>query len=148
MLIVIGILLMLVTVAVTVMPSATETRRIREASRLVTVYLSSARNRAMESGRPCGVTFHYYAAGTSPGFAMAADQCEVPPPYAGDNTISTASVTYGGGNAVSMTFSDGSFSCASGVPVRPGDLIQLNGQGPFYTVSGSAATRLTPPPGA
>ena len=68
MLIVITIMLILVGAAATAMRPATEGRRIREAARAINVYLSSARNRAMETGRPCGVTFHHFhnpAAGTT-----------------------------------------------------------------------------------
>ena len=134
LLVTIGIMLMLVTAAVTILPSATESRRIREAARGVNIYLSSARNRAMESGRSCGVTFHVFSPGTSPGFAMNADQCEVPPPYAGDNTNSTATVT--GGTATLDA------APPTGM-VNAGDLIQFNYQGPLYsigTVNGGTLT--------
>ncbi len=65
MLIVITIMLMLVTVGLTMMRPDVEGRRIREAARSLNVYLSSARNRAIETGTPCGVTFHNFA---TPGF--------------------------------------------------------------------------------
>ncbi len=45
MLIVIGIMLILVTMAATIMPSATESRRIREAARVGNIYLGSAHPR-------------------------------------------------------------------------------------------------------
>ena len=139
MLIVIGIMLLLVAAAATIMPAAAESRRIREAGRGLNVYLGSARNRAMETGRPCGVIFHCIPGTLS---AINLDQCEVPPQYAGQNTNSTASVTLSGAGTVSLTFSDGAFSSTSGVPVYPGDLIQLNGQGVFYTVAGSASNNV------
>ena len=113
------------------MPSATESRRIREAARGVNIYLSSARNRAMETGRSCGVTFHYMG-GNIP-CALNADQCEQPSGgFSGDTYTSTASVTYQGtGNQVSVTFSDGALPIST---IRPNDQMQFNGQGPLYTV--------------
>ena len=127
MLIVIAIMLMLVTAAATVMPSMTESRRIRETARAVNIYLSTARNRAMESGRPCGVTFHCLNVGTfGHSLPLNADQCEVPPPYAGDSTTSAGTVT---GSTVILrrrsTDGNGKF----------GDLIQFNCQGPLYRIS-------------
>ena len=130
MLIVVSIILVLMTVAMTMMKPAGESRRIREAARAINVYLSSARNHAMETGRPCGVTFHNFVAGGS--FSMNADQCEVPPTYAGDMEQSTAQVTNTAG-VFSGTLSD------TGLPaslVRIGDQIQFNYQGPSYIISG------------
>ena len=61
MLIVIGIMLIMVAAAATLMQPASESRRIREAARSINIYLSSARNQAMETGRPCGVTFRNFS---------------------------------------------------------------------------------------
>ncbi len=134
MLVTIGIMLMLVTAAVMIMPSATESRRIREAARGVNIYLSSARNRAMETGCPCGVTFHYIGGGIP--CAMNADQCEQSSGgFSGDTYSSTASVTYpGAGNQIFVSFSDGALPNNT---IRPGDTVQFNGQGPLYTIAPS-----------
>ncbi len=82
MLVVVTIMMILVAVGASQMRPASELRRIREAARAINVYLSTARNRAMETGRPCGVIFHCF--GPTVPCAMTADQCEVPPCYAGD----------------------------------------------------------------
>jgi prepilin-type N-terminal cleavage/methylation domain-containing protein len=134
MLIVIGIMLMLVTAAMTIMPAASEGRRTREAARSVNVYLSTARNRAMETGRPCGVTFRFF--GGNP-CALNADQCEVPPDYEGQTAQSMARVST---TATPMTVNLVCGTNSEVVPasmVRPGDLIQFNHQGVVYSVSGT-----------
>ena len=128
MLIVITIMLLLVTVGLTMMRPDVEGRRIREAARSLNVYLSSARNRAIETGTPCGVTFHNFA---TPGFALTADQCEVPPCYCGDTEQSTASVTCTGTTITANL-------CANDSPtnlLRNGDFIQFNNQGPIFMIT-------------
>jgi prepilin-type N-terminal cleavage/methylation domain-containing protein len=141
MLIVIGIMLILVGTAATMMKPASESRRIREAARMINIYLSTARNRAMELGRPCGVTFRCFATG-QPGFALNADQCEVPPCYCGQSEQSVATVSLqlafqpNLSNLVNVSFFDG--STQETLPdkmIRPGDCIQFAGQGPLYQIA-------------
>jgi prepilin-type N-terminal cleavage/methylation domain-containing protein len=136
MLVVITIVLLLVTAAATMMRPDVEGRRIREAARSINVYLSTARNRAMETGRPCGVIFRNFG---SPGFAMTADQCEVPPCYCGSLEQSHArlSLVTAGGTNVNVYFLDSSGNPESLSPnmVRPADIIQFNCQGPLYKIS-------------
>ena len=64
MLVVVAIMMVLVAAAATRMRPASEARRIRESARALNVYLGSARNRAMETGRPCGVILHRFISGT------------------------------------------------------------------------------------
>jgi type II secretory pathway pseudopilin PulG len=140
MLIVIAIMLLLVAAAATIMPAATEARRVREAGRGLNVYLGSARNRAMESGRSCGVTFHFLGGTLSAApCAMNLDQCEVPPDYEGLTEVSMALV-----NTSMMTVNLVSGTDSTGKPapemlpsnmVRPNDLIQFNRQGVIYYIS-------------
>ncbi len=136
MLVVVTIMMILVAAAATRMRPATESRRIREAARALNVYISTARNRAMETGRPCGVVLHHFGATTA---VMNLDQCEVPPSFSGGQTTSVATVTYPGtGNVITLNFYTDSGLLTPDPPtglVRPGDLIQLNCQGPMYTVS-------------
>ncbi len=134
MLITIAIMLMLVTAAVTIMPSLAESRRTREAARMVNIYLSTARNRAMESGRPCGVTFHLLA-GTR--CVLTADQCEVPPCYEGQTEQSMARVDTAAGT-VHFVDATGGDEVLPANMVRLGDLIQFNRQGVIYSISGLA----------
>jgi type II secretory pathway pseudopilin PulG len=147
MLIVIAIMLLLVAAAATIMPAATESRRVREAARGLNVYLSSARNRAMESGRSCGVTFHFL---TGTPCTMNLDQCEVPPTYEGVTQQSVAQVTINsgagpgpaGGGAPAPNLASGTVTVNLAnnevLPprmVRPGDLIQFNHQGEIFSIT-------------
>ncbi|MBU4270939.1 MAG: prepilin-type N-terminal cleavage/methylation domain-containing protein [Planctomycetes bacterium] len=141
---VISIMLILVTLTATMMRPDVEGRRVREAARSINVYLASARNRAMETGRPCGVIFRNFGA---PGFAMNADQCEVPPSYCGETEFSTATVSVAANNSyiAARLYSDYG-STLEPLPigmVRPGDLIQFNCQGPVYQIHGISTD---PPP--
>ncbi|MCX5654103.1 MAG: hypothetical protein NTY65_05575, partial [Planctomycetota bacterium] len=129
----ISILMILAAAAANVMRPALDGRRIREAARAVNVYLSSARNRAMETGRPCGVMLRRF--GGTPA-VMNLDQCEVPPCYAGDTEQSLATVTCNG-TTITATL------CSADSPdnlLRFGDFIQFNCQGPCYPIT-------TPSPG-
>jgi len=145
MLIVITIMLMLTVSAMVLFGPAMEDRGVREAARMVTAYMNSARNRAMETGRPCGVVFHRVAG--APGCADVLDQCEVPPSYGGVSSTSTAAIIWNtvtntgmaiffaapdrnGSNLESM------YSASSTTnPVMPNDQIQFNCQGPIYTIT-------------
>jgi prepilin-type N-terminal cleavage/methylation domain-containing protein len=136
MLVVIGIMMIMIAAAATMMQPASEARRTREAGRAVNVYLSSARNRAMQLGRPCGVTFHTFSLPGGAPFAMTVDQAEMPPCYSGDTDAAAVRLAYSGGNTVRAVFSEG---LVTGL-IRPGDEIQINGQGPHYTFHTSNAT--------
>jgi hypothetical protein len=118
------------------MRPATESRRIREAARALNVYLGSARNRAMETGgvHHCGVIFHHFGATSA---VMNLDQCEDVSGFGGGQTTSVATVSCVGNIATLHFFTDSTLTTTdwpTGL-VRPGDLIQLNYQGPLYTVS-------------
>ena len=122
---------------------ATESRRMREAARGINVYLSSARNRAIESGRRCGVTFH--VAGTTSAamaFAMTADQCEEPVPYCGSSESSVAAVKLAGG-VITASVSDADASEITTLGVSAGDFMQLNYQGPLYQITNIDSGTLT-----
>jgi prepilin-type N-terminal cleavage/methylation domain-containing protein len=142
LLIVIGIMLVLVAAAATLIQPAGESRRIRETSRSINIYLSTARNHAMETGRSCGVIFRCLS-GTN-ACALTADQCEVPPSYCGDTLDSTVTVTRPNVAltpvTVTATTSKGSFDTSL---VSTGDLIQFNGQGLFYSITSVSGTTIT-----
>ena len=128
MLVVVSIMMILVAAGASVFRPANDSRRIREAARSINVYLSSARNRAMETGRPCGVILRSF---NKTAAVMTLDQCEVPPCYCGDIEGSYADVSYNGANIITATL------CNSDAPVkllRYGDLIQFNYQGPYFEI--------------
>ncbi len=141
MMIVITIMLILVAAAATMMRPDLEGRRVREAARSINLYLNSARNHAMETGRPCGVTLRLLTNGstTVANCAASLDQCEEPPSYCGLSESSVAGVWNNGGNVTVTLYSSSSGadteSLSANMVVR-GDMIQLNYQGPIYTITG------------
>jgi prepilin-type N-terminal cleavage/methylation domain-containing protein len=147
LLVVISIVVLLSATMLPRMRPAIEERRIREAARAVNTYISAARNRAIETGRPCGIMFESIAildntnkvVGTIPG-ATSIYQVEVPPPYGGDTTGATANVTM---NRTAFTFSATLNGAALTGRVFPGDQIQFNYQGPFYTIGTVGASNVT-----
>ncbi|MEN6458554.1 MAG: prepilin-type N-terminal cleavage/methylation domain-containing protein [Thermoguttaceae bacterium] len=131
MLVVISIMVILVTVTATAIVPATSSRRSREAARSLNVYLSSARNRAMETGRPCGVILHRLSSTSA--CSLSIDQCEVPPNYSGDLETSYAEVTTASGSATAK-LSDGTPSL-----VHVGDVVQFNYQGPYFSITSATS---------
>ena len=83
MLIVVTIVMILMAITLKAIQPVGD-RRVREAARAVNVYISSARNHAMEIGRPCGVIFRRAAGTNTPTASMVVEQCEVPAAVAGD----------------------------------------------------------------
>ena len=143
MLIVISIIV-IVTVAAIKVVQPDNQRRVREAARAVNVYLSSAQHRAMEIGRPCGVIFHRANGTNFPTAATVLDQCEVPPPYAGDATDAVVRVQQVSATAQPTLRIQIRSNDFSNNLIRPGDQIQLNGQGPSYVIAAPDPSR-TPP---
>jgi type II secretory pathway pseudopilin PulG len=137
MMIVVAIMMILVAAAATQFRPANDSRRVREAARAINVYLSSARNRAMETGRPCGVMLRQAGTLTTSALShavMELDQVEVPPTYSGDIESSYATVTNIGGGSLTAVLSDG----APTNLVSPLDQIQFNYQGPYFFVGPAA----------
>ncbi len=109
---------------------ALEGRRIREGARTVNVYLSAARNRAVEIGRPVGLIFD-----RDPNLADASivmRQAEVPPPYAGDWEDSRLAIQLVSGTTYRIWFchANGTASFEHPFPKKFGTLdIDPNGEG-------------------
>ena len=105
LLVVIVILSIVTAASIPMLTSGMEQRRVREAARLVSSYISSAKSRAVETGRPSGVMIQRYtpAAITAsggggglqslPGYAMSLVMVDIPAPYSGDTTGSMAIVS-------------------------------------------------------
>ena len=88
LLVVITIILLVTAVAIrTVMP-AIESRQIREGARQLNVFINSARNRAMATGRPMGVWIDRMSG--LPEASMSVSYAQVPEPYSGDYADSGA----------------------------------------------------------
>ena len=87
LLVVILIMLTVTAVTIPVVAPAMKGRQVREGARLLNTFLNAARNRAIESGRPCGVWLE-----RMPGLREACINvhfAEIPPAYAGDFLDST-----------------------------------------------------------
>lgn len=131
LLIVMTIMLMVTAAAIPVMMPAMQNRRMREASRLTSSFISGARARAIETGRPAGVMFERF---NGLPMAMQLSYVEVPPPYSGDTLNSTVIMEPAPPSApVRITGFTAGDSSWLGL-VRFGDQIRLNFKGPLYTL--------------
>jgi type II secretory pathway pseudopilin PulG len=147
MLIVIVILAAITSVMIPVMVSASDSRRIREAARLVNTMLSSAQSRAIASGRSVGVLFqpirNKQGASVNPMAAMDLYLVESPPPYAGDTASSvvklkvmkvTIATAAGPQPAWDATITPNFPADYGWTLVRPGDLIRFNFRGETFAL--------------
>jgi type II secretory pathway pseudopilin PulG len=151
-LVVVTILLFAAAVFVPRLKPLMDHSKIREAARVVQLYLSTARNQAMSSGRSTGVMIEPLA--SELGCSMTLTQIETPPPYGGDSSSSavlTLSGTYGGVAFpyTVATATGGSYSIAPirfdnwpSVPLYQGDQIQIGYQGFWYGVAPAQSTGL------
>jgi type II secretory pathway pseudopilin PulG len=148
--------LLVVLVILMIMASATIPRlrpmsdraRTREAARSVQLYVNSARNLAMTTGRTCGVMIErlptVHDSDNCELCSMTLTQVETPPPYAGDSLASVGTVTLkpppdNFNYYVTFAYSTSVDGSLSGI-VHQYDLIQFNFQGPWYTITSNPAT--------
>lgn len=156
LLVVVSIMMLLALVAVPMMRPAMENRQVRETARAINVFLSSVRNRAIESGRPCGVLIQrmrlvnpndtsktlQFTQHSQSGVAL--QQIEIPPPYTGNVAGATVRVQnwtyrpngspYWPTGAVVLKLKIHQYSFPLAETFRRGDLIQLGNQGPWFTI--------------
>jgi len=135
LLIVMAIMVMVTAAAIPIMIPAVQNRRMREASRLASSYISGARSRAIETGRPVGVMAERFNGGN---FAMVLSYVEVPRPYAGDFSGSKIMVS-SSGSVTAFTLTDTLWTNV----IRCGDTIKLGFKGKTYFLS-DAPTLATP----
>ncbi len=131
-LLVVIVILSLVTVAtIPLMQPPSGERKIREAARNVATTLELARARATETGRPAGVWIEPQNKGPNGEIeAYKLFLCDVPPPYAGDDTTSTARIQNNGAQ-ISLNNSGSAITL-----VKYGDRIRFNFRGPYYRIGG------------
>lgn len=136
LLIVIAIMLSLTATTIAVARPALRGRGLREASRLTNVFLSGARNRALETGRPVGVGFERVPGLPEACFTMS--YYETPTPYAGDDLSSYALLTELGENQpdpgwvrYGVNFTQDAIS--NGL-IQSLDVLQLDGHAQRYVV--------------
>ncbi|MEX2118547.1 MAG: prepilin-type N-terminal cleavage/methylation domain-containing protein [Pirellulales bacterium] len=133
LLIVITVMLAVTALTIPVMAPALKGRRVREATRMIDVFVNGARNRATLTGRPVGVIFERV-----PGLPEASATlayAEVPPPYAGDTTISTIVIEIDPMTGDLQTSFPQADSGWIGM-LKPGDVLKLNYQGHLYRIDG------------
>jgi len=135
MLVVVAILAILAGMAIPQMQPALESRRIREAARSINVYFGAARNRAMATGRPCGVLIRRFVG--LPGCSMVLEQVEEPLPYGGGTQTAAAQLRVNG-NTLTAALSDFDASL-----VAVGDVAQFDNQGPYYRVDAVGGNSMT-----
>jgi type II secretory pathway pseudopilin PulG len=150
LLVVVSIMMLLAMIAMPAMRPAMENRQSREAARAVNVFFGAVRNRAIQTGRPCGALIQRFE--NQPQAGTVLQQVEMPPPYAGeltDSVVRAQTWTYRPTNPVTLHWPDGTvlvklmLRADSGsrrqydffADIRRGDLVQLNGQGPWYTIT-------------
>ena len=157
LMIVSGIILMLVVISVPVVRPMLTSRKQADAAQILSIYLNSARIRAGETGRDCGVMFERYTdnGGKYPNgdqyypnndSCLIVRQVEVPTPYMGMSDNVRVSVAYdapGNNKVANITFHEwinGGWSASSSEDVywnkmvQKGDKIQFDNQGPYYTI--------------
>jgi len=142
LLVVIGVIVLLMGIAVPAIQNSASQRRVREAARALNVYLGAARNHALETGRPCGVMIQRM--GNLPQCSMVLDHVAVPAPYGGESVDAVATVQLTSMQLGREVVLRANLSPAINTRlVGPGDLIQLNNQGPWYTIVNVSDTQLT-----
>jgi len=130
LLVVIGIILAITAAVIPVMGPVMGGRRLREGTRGVNTFINSARNRAMVTGRPVGVSFERLEA--EPQASMLLHMVQVPPPWSGSDTRTVMRINDFGQIIGIGHYEVGAFG-AQWLPdnywltlVRPGDLVELN----------------------
>lgn len=151
LLVVVTIMMILVGFALPRLRPASDQRRIREAARMVNVFMNRARARAIETGRPCGVLFQPIdnPVNDSTAASVTLYQVEVPQPYMGGSTDSRVSVYVPTLRLSSCTDYSTDPIDDFLLHIQQGDLIQLNHQGPWYEIasvsSGTLFLKSDPP---
>ena len=131
LLVVITIILILLVLVARRLKPAIESRRVREAARAIAVYISSARNMAMSTGRPCGILF-------SP---TKLQQIEAPTPYTGEFTSATATVSWNQSAGTGGVFFNPAINPSLVSPGSSSSPSTTLGSGPY---SSTAQARVTP----
>lgn len=95
LLVVVSIILLLMTISVPALKPIMETKQTSDGADSVSLYLNSARMRAISTKRPCGVLFERLE--QSPDACLVLRQVEVPPYYGGSSANVRVSVASDGG---------------------------------------------------
>lgn len=124
LLVVSAIMVLLMSIAVPVLSPIAESRLARESARGVVTAMESARSRAMQSGRPCGVAFMPFHANYLRS-CIQVEQLSARPAYIGTYSVN--------GNSISVT-------PPGSIKLHKGDTVQLNYTGPRFVVQSDNST--------
>lgn len=140
------VVVILLVLAATVLPSvagSVESRRSREAARIVSSFIARAQSRSIGQAQWSGFTI--IPIGTTSAMAMTLYLAEVPPPYRGDSARTAIAGTLSAGTWTGTTTLAGDLTTGTAA-TRVGDLVRLDGRGPLYEVatisSGTLQVRL------
>lgn len=140
LLVVIVILMMITAIAIPVLSPNVEQKRIREAARLVSGFLTGAKTRAQATGRPVGVLFERLPGNLNA--SMTLSYVEVPPPYSGDLLGSVASpfLDANDSDALKVSMDPTNKSDFNPEMVSVGDVIYFEGRANGYRIDGPATS--------
>jgi prepilin-type N-terminal cleavage/methylation domain-containing protein len=123
--------------AVTVLPNianTAESRRSREAARMVSSFVAKAQSRALGSPEMAG--FMVAATGSASFAALDLFLADVPPAYRGDTTNATITISSSGANRRAGTPSANALATVGTISATTSDLVRFGGRGPFYELTG------------
>jgi prepilin-type N-terminal cleavage/methylation domain-containing protein len=133
-----------VLLAVTVLPAiqaTAESRRSREAARMVTSFMTQAHARAI--GRREWSGFQLIAAGTSSLAAIDLCPTEVPPVYRGDTVPALLTVSGTDPTRRQASWSGGALQSSSAAGVQANDLIRFGDEACWYELAGTPAAAVS-----
>lgn len=139
LLIVVAVMVILMGIALPLMKTGIEGRKLREAARQVNTGSTLAKALSAETGRFAALVIDVESLpeDATKLFARRLYLAETPPPYAGDVVGATSTIRYGGGASAYADF-DASSSNLKNV-AKVGDLIRLDYRNPYYSI-----TNITP----
>jgi type II secretory pathway pseudopilin PulG len=135
LLIVVAVMVILMGIALPVMKTGIEGRKLREAARQVNVCVQLAKGIAVETGLPSAVLIEpEFLPGINEPFAVKLYLAETPLPYSGDTVTAKATV-----NGSNVTFDIQSASLLT-LGIESGDFIRFDYKGPYYKIDSVITT--------
>ena len=135
LLVVISILMLLASTVLPGLSATSESRLNREATRIVTAHIAQSQARALGRAEPAGFWMFPPATNLAASFALDLFFADVPPVFRGDSIPSKLSGEVLGGSVFTFALT------TTGTLGAPGDLVRLDGHGPWYSLL--SATQLT-----
>lgn len=120
--------------AVTVLPNVANTaeaRRSREAARVVSSFVAKAQSRAVGRTEPAG----FMVSGTASYAAIDLFLADVPPPYRGDTTNATITLSGSGDRRIGTPSPKNALDSVATIQSGSCDLIRFAGRGPLYELA-------------